>query len=356
MENNFEVNFEAKLIRQEHRMVAVVLNFINFYLKRKNYEENDPRPKAAIVALVWKLFGPATVVAAGITIISIVTLIVAIQANRILIDSNKILSDQKLLQEASRRSALIFELTSIMNEIDEEMDEARVQKNALITRNSNDEAGILVGQDERPRRRDIENPPLYRLSDRLSGRITALSRSLKPYRFLDDNGIINETPYSPERGQLLLFLVNSGIDMEEMNHSPVIFDEADLNSADLEGIDLTHISLMKANLVNSKFGNTTLHYARLDNSDLTYANLSYAKLNWCSLSNSDLTNANLTAADLDGVDMNGVNFKNADLSYCNLSDIKSWNQISNIENAIISNVENAPDGFIDWAIENGAKL
>ncbi len=346
----FKIETEAKFIRQEHRMVSVILNFVNFYLKRKMFESSDPRPKAALTALVWKLFGPATVVGAGITIVSIITLLVAIQANTLLKDSNSILSDQKLLQEASRRSALIFELTSIMNEIDEEMDEAGVQKDALVTRNSDQEAGVMVGQDTRPRRRDIENPPLYRLSDRLTGRITALSRSLKPYRYLNDNGVINEIPYSPERGQLLLFLVNSGIDMEEMNHSPIIFNEADLSNADLNSIDLTHISLTNANLTNAKLGGTRLHYAKLDGSDLTQANFGSSELNWSSLKNCDLTDASLTSANVEGADL-----ENANLSNCNLSYIQNWDQIESIKNAKITGIKNAPEGFLEWALKEGAK-
>lgn len=88
------------------------------------------------------------------------------------------LDQQNQLAEASRRAALINELTAILTEIDEELD-------------SSDKADEKMG--------DIENPSPGKsatyisegvdLSKRLVWRIVALSRSLQPYRFLEGENL-----------------------------------------------------------------------------------------------------------------------------------------------------------------------
>jgi len=42
------------------------------------------------------------------------------------------------------------------------------------------------------------------------------------------------------------------------------------------------------------------------------------------------------------------------LNGADLTNIKNWRQIESIEKANIYGVKNPPDGFVEWAMENGA--
>jgi uncharacterized protein YjbI with pentapeptide repeats len=68
--------------------------------------------------------------------------------------------------------------------------------------------------------------------------------------------------------------------------------------------------------------------------------------------------ANLTDADLSGADLTGARFEEADLSNADLhgADLTGidWRQIAAVRNANLTGVKNAPDGFVTWAIQQGA--
>lgn len=199
-----------------------------------------------------------------------------------------LLNQQNMLAEASRRSALIFELTDILNELDEEIDLAEIETTAAISAEL--DRGTMQRSDYknddtndsnlRPHhnRRSIGTPrKLFRVSGRLTGRIVALSRALRPYTYLDSDGNEIPEPLSPERGQLLLSLVYSGVDMEDINHEVPWFYQADLEGANLSKQDLTHTKLQGANLKDADLSGAILEYVRLDNADLRGTNLFEAK-------------------------------------------------------------------------------
>ncbi|MDQ8184081.1 pentapeptide repeat-containing protein [Pelagicoccus sp. SDUM812002] len=311
-------------------------------------------------------------VTGGIAITAIIGLVIAWQANdllahqndtldaeKVLLETqnerlaiqNQLLSDQNVLAESARRSSLVFELTSILDEIDEELDAANIQVDAVVTRNLGQDAGSGELEGKRPRRRDEEHPPLYRLSDRLTGRIVALSRSLRPYRFLGDDGKLLLSPLSPERGQLLISLVDSGIDMEEINHSAVTFVQSDLRSANLSQYDFTHITLEGSNLSEANLGAAVFHYARMDGAVLDGAKLGSSKLNWSSWKNASFAGAKLQGADLEEIDL-----ENADLSGADLGYIENWQSIRSLKGTRITDVKNPPEGFTEWALQHGAVL
>ncbi len=365
-----EEKIEAALWSQEHRIIQIAYNF---FVKSPSLKRNDPRKQAAARAFIFWFFSPGTIVTTGIGITAVIGLIVAYQANGLvqeqnntliaqtdllrtqnnrLQQQNQLIVEQNILQESARRSALVFELTSILDEIDEELDAANIEKDAIQTRGTKGEAGSQKIKG-RPRRRDIDNPPLYRLSARLTGRIVALSRSLRPYRFLDDKGSLLDKALSPERAQLLLSLMDSGIDMEEINHSAVTFNKADLRAAELSAFDFTHIKLKEANLSGSIGGGTIFHYAHLEKSDFSNTKFGSAKFNWSNLKKVDFSNANLAYADFDGADIEGAIFENSILKGVNFNSVSNWKTIV-IKGANIKDIKNSPPDFVDWALSNGA--
>lgn len=264
--NEQTTSLEKSLIQQEHRPFRVVNNLVKYW---KN-DKKDPKRKASIQAFIWWLISPSTITVASVSIVSIVGLIIAFRANDLLSKQNdKIekqtelikvqnerIKEQTYLTESSRRATLIFELTSILDKIDEEID--KVPPDSLTPK----------------------------LSDRLEGRIIALSLSLRPYRYLQDNGVLTKA-MSPERGQLLISLIASKINMSNISL------RGDFTRADLKNADLR---------------NTTLDNIRLGESDL-----SSSELNNSSFSNADIKNAILTKAEIEE-----VNFSKADISFTNL--------------------------------------
>ena len=215
-------------------------------------------------------------------VVTSLPIVLLYQQNALISEQSRLIEIQNLVAEATRRSALVFELTDILNEVDEELDatglETMAAVSAYLTRSGMEriEAESVEDDGERPRRdkRDFgTSRPLFRLSTRLTGRIVALSRALRPYIYLRNDGKPIDAPLSPERAQLLLSLVYSGIDMEDLNHEEPWFHDADLAGANLSSVDLTHAKLQRVNLRGANLSGSILEYARIDGADLCGANL-----------------------------------------------------------------------------------
>ena len=147
-------------------------------------------------------------------------LILTIQQNTLISRQNELIAQQNQLSEASRRAGLMYELTSILDKIDKEMDAANIERAAMNVKQRHTQEYKDEEHKRRANRRSIQprDREKYQFSERLAGRIVALSRSLSPYRFLERDGQTTPRPLSPERGQLLLSLLETGADLEELNH------------------------------------------------------------------------------------------------------------------------------------------
>ncbi len=182
---------------------------------------------------------------------------------------NKRIEQQTYLQEAERRSSLVFLFDNVLDRMDDEL---------------------------------RRNPAGRELSPQLIGRIVALSKALKPYRYLEGDTITSRQS-SPERGQLLLSLVASKLGRNTYDQ---IYLLADFSYATLENVNLD-----KAYLAN--------------------INLAYAQLKSVSLSGADLRNANFEGSEWDdahvvftpakpfAANFDFANFYRATLRRCDLS-------------------------------------
>jgi len=132
--------------------------------------------------------------------------------------------------------------------------------------------------------------------------------------------------------------------MQDLNGDNASLAGVDISNATLRGINLEH-----ANLRDANFSGAHLYEANLSMTHLYKAKLLGAYLYEANLSGADLYDANLAEAELGLANLDGANLGSADLK-----DIKHWQQIKSIRNANIHDVNNPPDGFIEWAIENGA--
>jgi len=66
------------------------------------------------------------------------------------------------------------------------------------------------------------------------------------------------------------------------------------------------------------------------------------------LKDADLSGANLAETDLGETDLSRADLRDTDLSRA------KWKEIRGIKLANVYGVRNAPDGFIDWALSQGA--
>ncbi len=219
-------------------------------------------------------------------IITIQTILLHNQNKKIDIQNKRIIQ-QTYLQEAERRSSLIFLMNNVLDKIDEEL-----------------------SQEKNPKRR---------LTPQLIGRIISLSKALKPYQYLEKDSII-ANPISPERGQLLINLIESKLDSITYIE---IFAKADFSYSDLEFVEFPYANL---NLIN-------LSFANLSNSNLEGVNFTGANLSNTSFENSDLSYTKLVTGIVENdiekkyplniffkeIKLDFANFKYANLTNCNFS-------------------------------------
>ena len=171
-----------------------------------------------------------------------------------------------------------------------------------------------------------------------------------------------------------------GVDLTDANltgakliHAKII-NEADLTDVNLPGANLFAADLTGAKLYNANLSNAIIKEAKLQkawlknaylseavltDTNLTNANLTKAQLLKADLTGADFTEANLTDANLAEADLNRAQLFKADLSgadlrNANLLYIRLWRNIRSIKGAKIGGVKNPPDGFLEWAIEQGA--
>jgi len=229
------------------------------------------------------------------------------QQNMLLQNQNYRLDQQTYLQEAERRSSLIFLMGNLLDAIDDDLKE------------------------------DIGQPGVRDLSPQIIGRVVALSKSLRPYRYLESDSLVARE-LSPERGHLLISLVNSqidngslrrifqysdfsfadlkdvvlsgeflsGINLSHADLRGATLDETDLSRADLSGADLSDAILARANLQEARFRQTLLTNAYFESADLSQANFYGAKMRSANLSGSKLQRTHFTNADLSEANLMGA--------------------------------------------------
>lgn len=212
---------------------------------------------------------------------------------------NNRLDQQTYLQEAERRGQTLLLMDSMLKEISD----------------------------------DVRSNSQNNINDATAGRLISLSKMLKPYKYLENDSLI-ERVISPERGYLLVSLLETGINLNATSRSRsngklitrLDFTYAELRDITLKGADLLEINLSNADLRNSNFTGTDFKNANLSNARLQQVNLSYtsftdadlenAQLRNAILDRSDFTKANLTGSDLRNVSLvktkiSGASFKNA---------------------------------------------
>jgi uncharacterized protein YjbI with pentapeptide repeats len=141
--------------------------------------------------------------------------------------------------------------------------------------------------------------------------------------------------------------------LQELNADRVPLVGVDASSAFLQGLQLERANLLRSDFSAADLRGSDLKSADLSSADLHSANFRGSNLEYASFEYADMSEADLWGSDLTGAKLRGANLGAADLSFVNLSKI-DWKQLSNIKEANIAGVKNAPEGFVDWALRNGA--
>ena len=141
--------------------------------------------------------------------------------------------------------------------------------------------------------------------------------------------------------------------LQELNADKVPLVGVDVSSAFLQGLRLEHANLLRSDFNSADVRNGDLAWCDFMLANLNTANLRDAKLDHALFAQASLEEADLTGASLVGADLSGATLEGADLRKADLQDAK-WQQIKSIKNANIAGVENAPAGFVAWALAHGA--
>lgn len=141
--------------------------------------------------------------------------------------------------------------------------------------------------------------------------------------------------------------------LQELNRDHVPLTGVDVSSAFLQKLRLARAQLMRANLSAADLRDSDLSGADLSWAELRSANFRNAKLEHVLLDHADLRDADLSGADFNGASLEAADLSNADLRGADLSGI-AWQHIAAVQNTNIAGVKNPPDGFVAWALHNGA--
>jgi len=141
--------------------------------------------------------------------------------------------------------------------------------------------------------------------------------------------------------------------LSELNADGVPLVGVDVSTAFLQGVQLPKARLLRANFSNADVRNSNLagadlSYASLNGANFRQSDLSHATLDSADLSDADFCGARLVNTDLDSATLDSVDLGNADLSGI------QWQKIKSIRKANLAGAKNLPDGFLAWALKNGA--
>lgn len=258
--------------------------------------------------------------------------------NNLITGQNKKIDIQNSLAESSRRAGIVFELTSILGEVDEELDDvekkivdkgyfdinsiAKSIENDLKDSNGELDFSYMLFNPNIQSFLDSFNLnisvfPEYekyyiqpKLSRRLEGRIIAISKALRPYKYLNEDNKLSDVYLSPERGQLLISLLESDVLTSQ------IIPKSDFSYSDLKGFDIAKVidfQLLKTEL-------TDLQLITLNNSDLEDTSFDFIYFNSASFNGSHFKNTSFNRCDLDGSTVLDANINSVTFSSCNMED------------------------------------
>ncbi len=334
------LDIENRQVAQETRVFAIVKNIFKFGIQQPE-KEGFTNAVTALFTFILKRQWVVVITSSLAAIMSIITIIIALKSNSLLEDqnvkidyqNNRVVQQNQLL-EADRRSSLVFLFNNIMDALDKELKEPVSNIDLLVENKS------IKGK----------------ISKQLSGRIISLSKRLMPYKIYDYSTDSLSVLVSPERGQLLINLLEANLDTVSLSHiyGKGDFSYAQLNdytteSLYLKGINLSHASWKNSTIVNANFNSANLTKAKLQGTTfarvefqgatLDSVNLMHGSILNCQCANLKLIGANLTNTALAGSDLRNASLVGAKLDSTRLltSDLSGMLFYERTSDTIITN-------------------
>ena len=141
--------------------------------------------------------------------------------------------------------------------------------------------------------------------------------------------------------------------LQELNHDRVPLIGVDASSAFLQGIQLDNAKMSRCQLGAADIRDGFLRGANLAYCNLQSANLRGSHLEGANLEDADLSNADLSGSFLARARLARADLSNADLRGADLSGLQ-WKGIRSLRLTNIYGVLNPPDGFVAYALSQGA--
>lgn len=141
--------------------------------------------------------------------------------------------------------------------------------------------------------------------------------------------------------------------LQELNSDGVALVGVDVSGAFLQGVRLGKARLLRSDFSAADVRNSDFKAADLQNANLHSANFRQSAFQRASLMGAQIDDADFQDADLSEANLSGVVFDNTDLCRVNF-DHALWNNIQSIKGANLYGIKNAPPGFLEWALKQGA--
>ena len=141
--------------------------------------------------------------------------------------------------------------------------------------------------------------------------------------------------------------------LQELDQDGVPLVGVDVSGAFLQGIHLPRAHLLRANLNAVDARNSDFQAADFTNANLHAGNFRESNFNGANFQDADLSEADFCSANLNGAVLDGATLDAADLGNSDLGKV-NWQKIKSLKGANIRQVRNAPEGFIQWAMQHGA--
>jgi hypothetical protein len=140
----------------------------------------------------------------------------------------------------------------------------------------------------------------------------------------------------------------------ELNDDHVPLIGVDVSDAFLQGVRLEGADLRRSNFSSSDMRDSQMADTHLEEANFNWTNLRRSDLRRAVLSKVNFTEADLTGTLLSGTDWSGITLDKADLVGADLQGIVNWQAKTSVAGTNIFGVKNAPAGFVEWAMKNGA--
>jgi hypothetical protein len=141
--------------------------------------------------------------------------------------------------------------------------------------------------------------------------------------------------------------------LQELNADKVPLVGVDVSSAFLQGLKLEQANLLRADFSAADVRRSDLQFADFTNANLHSANFREGNLEKASFQSADMTDADLSGSNLAGAKLDDADISGADLRFADLRGVE-WRHLRKVTASNIAGVKNAPGGFVEWALQNGA--